>query len=265
MAFEFHRNASEYFRHQYEHARQFIVPFIQEIKPVKDLQVLEIGCGEGGVLKAFLAEGCICTGVDLSVEKIKAGSEWLQNELNSGQLKFISEDIYKVDTAKLFTNKFDIIILKDTIEHIFNQPKIIEHLKLFLKPGGIIYYGFPAWCMPFGGHQQICHHPLLSKLPWIHLLPRPLYKIFLKIWGEPEACIKELLEIQETGISTWRFEKVHQKIGYEILERRLYFINPIYTWKFGLKPRVLPSILSWIPGLRDFFTTAAWYIVKPIN
>jgi hypothetical protein len=27
----------------------------------------------------------------------------------------------------------------------------------------------------------------------------------------------------------------------------------------------LPSILSWIPGLRDFFTTAAWYIVKPIN
>jgi hypothetical protein len=88
--------------------------------------------------------------------------------------------------------------------------------------------------------------------------------MILKAFGEAPECVKELLEIKSTGISTARFEKLHKRNGYQIVARRLYLINPIYAWKFGLKPRELPVWLGKIPFFRDFFCTTAWYLVKPV-
>jgi len=47
------------------------------------------------------------------------------------------------------------------------------YIKHFLKQGGIVFFSFPAWHNPFGGHQQIAVG-FGSKLPFIHLLPKPL-------------------------------------------------------------------------------------------
>lgn len=262
MAFAFHTDPELYFTHQYEHSRDFVLPFIESHFPVKSgMQVLEIGCGEGGVLKAFLEKGCTCLGIDLSADKIAHGNKLLKSFVDEGKMEFIARDIYEVETEKLLNGRFDLILLKDTIEHIFDQEKIILQLKNFLKPGGLVFYGYPPWYMPFGGHQQITQSKLLSRLPWYHLLPAPVYKLILRAFGESDACVKELLEIKSTGISTARFERIHFKTGYEIRARRLYLINPIYAWKFGLKPRELPVWLSGIPYLRDFFCTTAWYLV----
>lgn len=265
MAFAFHTDPALYFKHQFEHARDFVLPFIEASFPIQSgTNVLEIGCGEGGVLKAFLDKGCICLGVDLSLSKIEHGTTLLANEIAAGKMRFIAQDIYETETAESLSSRFDLIILKDTIEHIFHQEKIIAHLKTFLKPGGMVFYGYPPWYMPFGGHQQITRSKLLSRLPYYHLLPAPLYRFILKAFGEAPECVQELMEIKSTGISTARFERIHAACGYQIVKRRLYFINPIYAWKFGLKPRLLPAWLSAIPYLRDFFCTTAWYLVKPI-
>lgn len=264
MAFAFHTDPELYFRHQFEHARDFVLPFIRqqaEVGPGR--QVLEIGCGEGGVLKAFLEEGCTCLGIDLSAEKIAHGEKLLQDHIQAGKMQFLASDIYAVETEKLLDGRFDLIVLKDTIEHIFDQGKIIRQMKRFLRPGGQIFYGYPPWYMPFGGHQQITRSKLLSRLPWYHLLPVPLYRFILKAFGEAPECVKELLEIKSTGISTARFERLHTRNGYQIVARRLYLINPIYAWKFGLQPRELPGWLAAIPFFRDFLCTTAWYLVKP--
>jgi len=264
MAFAFHTDPEVYFTHQYEHARDFVLPFISEYFPIKPgMEVLEIGCGEGGVLKAFLEKDCQCLGIDLSPDKIREGEKLLTEYLKAGKMQFIAQDIYEVETEKLLTGRFDLIVLKDTIEHIFHQEKITGHLKSFLRPGGMIFYGYPPWFMPFGGHQQITQSKLLSRLPYYHLLPAFLYRYVLQLFGESKACVQELLEIKSTGISTARFERLHTKSGYRIVGRCLYFINPIYAWKFGLKPRILPGWLGRIPYLRDFFCTSAWYMVTP--
>lgn len=260
--FDFHKDRKRYFEIQVLNAEQYVIPFIEEKFFIKNgMRVLEIGCGEGGVLKAFINKGCEGVGVELDEPRIENAKLFMPDETSSGKIRFIAKDIYKVDTEKDLSGLFDVIVLKDVIEHIHDQPKLIGWMKNFLKPGGIIFFGFPPWYMPYGGHQQMCHS-FLAKIPYIHLLPKFFYKWLLKKNNEP---VDALMEIRDTGISIERFEKICKKEGYKILYRRHYFLNPIYKWKFGWKPRTQSVIIKAIPFVRNFFTTCVYYIIQTKN
>ena len=263
MAFEFHKDKKRYFDIQYKTTRDHIIPFIEQNKKVMpDQKVLEIGCGEAGVLKAFLEKGCESVGIELSEQRVINASKLLEKEVNEGRLKLISRDIYDIDPEKDVSFKFDIILLKDVIEHIYDQEKFIPILKQFLKPGGVVFFSFPPWYMPYGGHQQTCKSKVLSKLPYYHLLPRPLYKAMLSMLGESEAMIKGLEEVKDTGISIERFERIVKRSNFNISERRFYLFNPIYQYKFNLKPRKQLKLISSIPFMRNFLTSAMYYTVQ---
>ena len=59
-----------------------------------------------------------------------------------------------------------------------------------------------------------------------------------------------------------KFERLARETGYTIIDRTLWFINPHYKQKFGLKPRLLWRPLARIPWLRNFYTTSAFYLLK---
>ncbi len=259
--FEFHADRKRYFDIQLLNAEKYILPFIEShfvIKP--QMRVLEIGCGEGGVIKAFINKGCVSVGVEFDEIRIINGKKWLGEDIKNEKLSFVVKDIYDTDAASL-GGKFDIIVLKDVIEHIHDQQRLLIRLQDFLSTSGIIFFGFPPWQMPFGGHQQLCQKKL-SKVPYFHLLPRSLYKSVLKLFGESDAVIDVLLEIKDTGISIERFEKILKKTNYYIAGKILYLFNPIYKYKFNLKPKKQNRFVSKIPYFRDYVTTCAYYIIK---
>ena len=134
-----------------------------------------------------------------------------------------------------------------------------EYVKKFMKDDGVIFFGFPPWQNPFGGHQQICHS-FLSKLPWIHLLPKFMYKGLAKAF-EKHKIVKALMSIRSTGISLDRFNRIVKKESYVVKRKTMYFINPNYETKFGLKPRVQWKLFSSIPYFRNFVVTAAYYVI----
>lgn len=244
---------------QAENARQYVVPFIERYKPITPgTRVLEIGCAEAGVLKGFIEKGCIAVGVELEEARLVLAREFMKEELEKGLISFISKDIYKVDLEIELKGKFDIIVLKDVIEHIHDQKKLIGWMKVLLNPGGVIFFGFPPWQMPFGGHQQLMSNKLLSKLPYYHLLPMPVYKWILKAGKQDPVGFGE---IKETGISIERFESIVKDTGYKVVNKTHYFINPIYTYKFGWKPKKQLGIISAIPWVRNFFTTCVYYLI----
>lgn len=252
----------KYFEIQYLNSKNSILPFIKDQIDVKEgIKVLEIGSAEGGVLKAFTEKGCICLGIELQDYRVEHANNFMQEEVSKGLVKFINKNIYDIDPNKL-EHKFDIIILKDVIEHIHDQNKFMAKVGEFLNDDGIIFYGFPAWCMPYGGHQQIADSKLLAKLPYYHLLPRFLYKGILKLFGEKEKRINGLLEIKETQISTRRFERLCQQNGFEICKRIKYLVAPIYEYKFGYTTKLLPNWIAAIPFFNDFFTFQSYYVVK---
>lgn len=250
-----HSDRRLYFNEQTYTTQKYVIPFIEKHHPVtKEMSVLEIGCGEGGNLKPFVDMGCKVTGIDICEPQIKLAKETYADHPNQGNLTLICEDIYKVTELD---ETFDIIIIRDVIEHIPNQERFLPFIKRFINPSGVIFVAFPPWQNPFGGHQQICSNKYISHIPWIHLLPRGIYKKILE-WGnvQPDG----LLDIKDTGISLERFLSIVNKEHYNIIEETLYFINPNYEIKFGLSPRKLWNILD-IPYIRNFYTTCGYYLL----
>lgn len=258
-----HKDERVRFQQQVENAAQYVIPFIEkELAITADTRVLDIGCGDGGVLLPFLQRGCSCTGIELDRQKAEFSRGFLAEFIESGKAEIINQNIYEEQALETYAGKFDLIILKDVVEHIPDQERFIPYLKKFLKPGGYVYFGFPPWYMPHGGHQQVCKNKLLTVLPWFHLLPKPLYKGVLKLSGEYDEVITELLEIKDTGISIERFERIVRKNGYTIPLKKFYLINPIYQYKFGFRPREQFSLVSKIPYVRDFVTTCVYYLIR---
>ena len=265
MSYDFHKDKRMYFRHQYWNAERYVLPFIEEAYPLGNVQnVLEIGCGEGGVLKAFLERGIKGVGVELSQSKLANAQEFLGEYIERGRVEILGNNIFDISIKKRFSGKFDLIVLKDVIEHIYDKPRLFLLMKELMTDKGHVFIGFPPWQMPFGGHQQICDHQLAKKLPFFHLLPRKWYRKILKSFGESEVKIDNLLEIRDTRITIESFSNLCKSIGYDIVSQRDYLVNPIYRYKFKLRPVRQISLISAIPYLRNYLTTCVYTLVKPL-
>jgi SAM-dependent methyltransferase len=262
VAFDFHFDNEVYFEHLAATARDYILPYIAQDKPIRPgMRVLDIGCGTGGLLSAFIAKGCHVTGVDLRPASIQTALGRFPAEVAAGTARFWVKNIYDFDPAE---ERFDVILFKDSIEHIHGQEAIIRHVRQFLQPGGVVWFGFPPWAMPFGGHQQIIYqNRYLGRLPWYHLLPRAAYRHVLQEANLPPEYVAELVDIHDCGISTHRFERIARRAGYRVARRTLWFLNPIYRQKFGFGPIPQFGWLGSLPGIRDFFSTAAYYTLAP--
>jgi len=254
-----HENRTQYFREQEWTTRKFVLPLLRKFAQIDGhASVLEIGCGEAGNLKPFLDIGCErIVGVDKTASKIRKARNFLPG--GSQSIELLCEDIY--DVKGLGT--FDVVLVRDTLEHIHGQERFMSFIKRFVGTGGVVFLGFPPWHNPFGGHQQMCKGRFISKVPYLHILPASIYQFILEASGEEKRKVNNLLEIKATGITIERFEDILQNTGYGALQKTLYFINPHYETKFGLKPRKQLSLISAIPYLRNFLITTCYYVVSP--
>lgn len=251
------KNRELYFKELSITSKKYFVPYISDYKKIEaGMNILEIGCGDGGNLLPFSEMGCNTIGVDMAECRIKDAISFFEKSDAKGQ--FIVSDIFKL---KELESNFDLIICHDVIEHIEKKSIFLRNMRRYLKPQGLIFMSFPAWQMPFGGHQQICKSKIMSHFPFFHLLPTSIYKAILKLGGEEQGCVKELLEIKKTRTSIELFERLAKEEKMQIMNRTLFFINPHYEIKFSLKPKILSPFFSSIPYIRNYFTTSCFYIL----
>ena len=259
---ERHINTEQYIAEQILTTEKYVLPYINNVLPISEkITVAEIGCGQGGNLTPFLEKGCKVIGIDISKSKIEKAHLFFSKHELKKNVTLIESDIYDVN-ADVFEN-VDLVIMRDTLEHIPNQELFLQHLNKILKPKTKVFIGFPPWHMPFAGHQQVCKSKFLSKLPYFHLFPKPIYKSILKIFGEPDDCLISLLGIKETKLGVNKFRKIALKNNFQFLRQDLFLINPNYEIKFKLKPRILPKILN-IPFIRDFFTSTYYSMIEKV-
>jgi SAM-dependent methyltransferase len=260
---ELQTDHNRYFKQQFDTTSEFIIPFIERKKKlVPGMRFLEVGSGYGGVCKAFASRGLNVTGIELLESSSQISKEFLKEEIDRKQIAIVNKNVYEIDPDKDLEEKYDVILLKDTIEHIHNQEKFIQHIIHFLKPNGVIFFAFPPWFMPYGGHQQSLDSKVLDKLPYFHILPNPIYKGLMKLFGEVEGRIADTLEVKETQISINRFERISKAAGFKIDEREFYLISPSYKYKFGATPRKQFGFISALPWIRDFVTTTCYYVLS---
>lgn len=254
-----HTDRYRYFREEAATTEKYFIPYLSEFIDVDNINVLEVGCGEGGNLLPFARRGCRVVGVDLSEQRVKQAEGFFSRECAAGT--FVCDDVmhYRGD-GRLF----DLIVCHDVVEHIPEKGKMLLSLKRLLAPGGRLFVAFPAWQMPFGGHQQIAHSWVVSHLPFVHLLPELAFSLMLRLFGEDESKINELIGIRRTRCTVEMFEREAAYAGYTVCDRRLWLVNPHYEVKFGLRPIRLCRQLSALPYIRNFMASSCFYVVRPL-
>lgn len=256
---ERHTDYARYFRESEESCEKYYLPYLKEYTSLilkYDTRVLEVGCGLGGNLAPFARKGCDVSGVDIDPQSIDKAKDLFDKCGLNGTFTCCDIHDYKADCA------FQLIMLHDAIEHIKEKKCLMARLRELLTEDGVLYIAFPAWCMPFGGHQQVARTKFVSRCPFIHLLPKGLFVWLLRRFGEPKVVVQDFLNIRQTRMSVQTFEELCNDMGLEIIHRRLYLINPHYEIKFGMKPRTLWRAISAIPYFRDFFSTSCHYLVR---
>ena len=101
--------------------------------PLKNLKILDIGCGGGLISEPMSRLGADVTGIDASDKNIKvAKSHAKKSNLNINYLNTTPENL------KL-NNEFDIILNLEVIEHVENLDLYLKSCFDLLKPSGIMF------------------------------------------------------------------------------------------------------------------------------
>ena len=102
-------------------------------KPLKNLEILDIGCGGGLLCEPLSRMGAKVTGIDASEKNIKVAKLHLKKR----KLK-INYLVASPENLKL-KKKFDIILNMEVIEHVENVDLFIKKSSGFLKKNGIMF------------------------------------------------------------------------------------------------------------------------------
>lgn len=183
-------------------------------KLINSGKVLEIGCSAGLMLSLFKKKGFEVRGVELSR---KSAQEAIKKGIDV-KIGFFE----KVN----FTEKFDLIILNHTLEHMENPVEVLKKVKSILKPKGYVLIDLPNFGSPVAK---------ILKGNWPLLLPDE------HLWH----------------FSQNSFEKLFKKLDFKILKISKAsgiwdFANPygeLIQSGVNIKKRFIKNVLTAVPSL----------------
>lgn len=256
---ELSQRRQQFFEEQYQFGKNYLAAFLGiATEQYRGWSVLEVGGGEFGLLKALSEYGAQCMGIDIAEDRINYAKQVHHNSAIDFHLGNICdyESIAKLD------GPFDLIVLRDVIEHILHPEVALEVCVKLLKVGGRLFISFPPIFSPFGGHQQNFKYG--KVLPFIHILPNCSYRFILKKLKAPANLIDALLINKSTGITIRRISRIIEHFQLEYVFKKCYLIRPDYEIRFHLKRRSC-FFLNTLPLLREFFSTGCILTLKKVT
>ena len=103
------------------------------LKPLKGLKILDVGCGGGLLCEPLSKLGAEVTGIDASSNNIKAAKKHAKQK--NLKIKYICCSPEKLKIK----NKFDIILNMEVIEHVSNVNLFIKGCSKLLKKKGLMF------------------------------------------------------------------------------------------------------------------------------
>ncbi len=102
--------------------------------PLKNMRLLDVGCGGGLLSEPFARLGAHVTGIDGSEKNIAIAKLHAEKEK-------LSID-YQSKTAEALAakgKKYDVVLAMEIIEHVDNVPVFIQACSDLVKPGGLLF------------------------------------------------------------------------------------------------------------------------------
>lgn len=214
-------------------------------------RILEVGCGKGGLSIAMAQAGAAAVvGCDISPAQITAARSTLDSDHPeiAGRVSFETQTVAEIDRRP-----FDLIVSKDSFEHILDVPGTLAAIHARLAPAGVVYIGFsPLYHSPYGDHDRRwtafrAWGPagrLLAAMPWGHLLLEK--QIIRRHRLLSERRIESMKDLNLNMMSVSQFRDNIRAAGFEA---RYFAANR------GGNPLGRPlSLLRRIPGLEKYCT-----------
>ena len=102
-------------------------------KPLKKINILDIGCGGGLVCEPLKRLGATVTGIDASKNNIEVAKFHAKEmNLNINYIKCSPENLK-------FKNKFNVILNMEVVEHVSDVNLFIENCSKLIKKNGIMF------------------------------------------------------------------------------------------------------------------------------
>ncbi|MEN9281290.1 MAG: hypothetical protein RL594_225 [Bacteroidota bacterium] len=249
-------------RMQYRLAQHTLIPWMEELGVLPDrAAVCEIGCAEGGVLAAFVDRGAtMALGTDIQEPLLREVSTPIWSGLKY-EIDFRHHDVIYDDIPQQWQKAFDVVLLRDVIEHLDDAGIALKNIARLLKPGGVVVVTFPPYTSPFGGHQQLLG-TTLGSLPFVHLLPWPLFRSIIR---QGDVINQEELErLHRIRCSAAKVDDAAHRAGLDIVSQRFFALRPVFRWKYQ---RSIPSLevtaLRWMPLIKQLAMEAAYVLRLP--
>lgn len=228
--------------------------------------VLDVGCGLGALCVDMAAGNAArVVGLDTETKLIEFANQYTAEVYPKfkGVLEFYDQDLGKFDDGK-----FDVIVSKDSFEHIMDLEGMIRAMASHLKPGGRIYSGFgPLYNSPFGHHGRVATFLPWRQFPWAHL------------WEKEEKIVARLNRLRARGEKIFTYSDAPitsiRDLGlsmYSLAEyRRFIYGSGLNVVRFGMNRSTSPlskvlSVLRRVPGLEEYCTHNVYCILeKPMS
>ena len=107
-----------------------IEPMLPDLKTKS--RVLDIGCGHGAIAKALLGRGFDVSGVEINQEALSS--------LRAAGINAIEKDISQPFSLD---KQYDLILLLDVLEHVFDQADVLKEVDRILKDNGTFLVTVP--------------------------------------------------------------------------------------------------------------------------
>ena len=127
--YAFFKNPNERFNSQFNSAKYKFDILKDYLNFSKKIDLLEIGCGAGGILAFFQSKKCEVIGVDYENDHLQYARE---------------KNIKTFSNYEGINKKFDLIILSHVLEHLVDIEYILNKCKSLLKSDGFIYVEVPS-------------------------------------------------------------------------------------------------------------------------
>ncbi|MEH6518706.1 MAG: class I SAM-dependent methyltransferase [Halioglobus sp.] len=100
-------------------------------------RMLDVGCGEGFVLKSFAEEGWEVAGIDFSLAGVEAMNPKIADLAEQG-------DIFSLLEARIAAGEqYNIVWLGNVLEHVLDPLGLMTSLRGLIKPGGLLIVTVP--------------------------------------------------------------------------------------------------------------------------
>ena len=106
---------------------------LNNIKPLENLKILDIGCGGGLLCEPLRKMGAEITGIDASKNNIEVA------KLHAKKMKLNINYICCPPESLKLKNKFDIILNMEVVEHVSSVDLFIKKCSKLIKKNGIMF------------------------------------------------------------------------------------------------------------------------------